>query len=137
MPGQPPRRDTPRTLLQRHLLIIPIHRLLGIHRERSSTFAVGAKGDFHLLGRILEKRTERGPTLAAVEFDILQLGKHPGPPRHHPRDPDETVQVALPQIPQGQAGRQFGDPDVDLGMDPFVRRVIEEDGFERDVVKDL
>ena len=105
MPRQPACRDGPWGFLQGHLLIIPIHRLLGIDGERSSSLAIRAETDLDLFRRVLEEWPERRPAFPAVEFDVLELGKDAGTTGDHSGNADEAVEVALTQVSQGETGR--------------------------------
>ncbi len=111
--------------MERHFLVVPIYRLLRVDREWTSALASRAIRYLELLVGVLEEWTQRKTAFAAIELDVFELREDSGTPGDDARYPDKAVQIALSEITQRQGGGKLGDADVDLGMDPVVRWVVE------------
>lgn len=109
-----------RRLLQSHFLVIPVHCLLRVDREWSSTLTVRTEANLELFGCVLEERTERRATFSAIKLDVFELREDTRSASDHSGDLDETVEVALSQVSQRERRREFGDSDVDFRVDSVV-----------------
>ena len=109
--------------------------MLRVDVERASALAIGAEGDFELLRRVLEERTESCSTFAAVEFDVFELREDTRSTSDDSGHFDETIEISLTKVAQRQRSGKFGDSDVDLRVDSIVRRVVEQNGVESDFIE--
>ena len=148
-------RDRSWRFLERHLLVVAVDglrvrarqfslpitaiaktHLLRIDSERPLGRARAAEADLDLGARVLVERPQDLSTPPAVELDILELGEDATPPRDDSAHAHERVEMDLTQVAQGVAGGEFGDSDVDFGVDAGVGGVEEEDNVEGDFVEE-
>jgi hypothetical protein len=90
----------------------------------------------NLARRILVERPKNLSALLAIELDILELRENARPPRNDSRDPNERIKVRLTKVAKGVRRREFGDADVNFGVDTGVVGEGEEDNVKGDVVED-
>lgn len=136
MPGESARRHRSRRLLQRHLLVVSVHRLLRVDREGTLAHARAAERDSDLGAVVLVERTEDLAALATVKLDVLELREDSTATRDDAAHPHERVEVHLSEVAEGVGRRELGDADVHLCVNTGVRGVVEEDDGERDLVKE-
>ena len=94
-----------------------------------------AKANLHLSRRILVEWPKNGFTFDTVELDVFELGEHTRASGDHTRDAYERVEMRATEIAQGCDGWELGDPNVNLGVNALVRRIVEEDYFEGNCVE--
>lgn len=110
--------------------------LFRVDREGAFAVARAAEADPDLARRVLEEGPEHFSALAAVELDVLELREDSRAASDDTADANEGVEMRLTQVAEGVRSRQFGDADVDFGVDASVVRESKEDNVERDLVKD-
>lgn len=74
--------------------------------------------------------------LAAVKFDVFELGEDAGPTSDDASNADEAVEVVLTEVAEGEGGGELGNSDVNLRVDGLVRGVVEEDRLQGDLIKE-
>ena len=152
MPGETARRYSPRRLLQRYPLVVPVHSLCSVSllsadvklrthlfrvdREWSLAFTVWAVTDFHLAGRILIEWAEDCTTFAAVELDVLQLREDTGTASDDARYSNKGIEIRPPEVAERDCDGEIGHADMHVWVYPLVRRIVQQDSTERDFVKD-
>lgn len=98
MSGKSTSGHRPRRLLQGHLLVVSVHRLLRVDGERSAALAIRAKADLELLGRVLEEWSKCRSTFSAVKLDVFELREDARSARDNSGHLDQAVEVALSQV---------------------------------------
>lgn len=98
MSGKSTGGHRPRRLLQGHLLVVSVDRLLRVDSERSTSLAVRTEADLELLCCVLEEWSKCRSTFAAVKLDIFELRENARSARDNPGHLDQAVEVALSQV---------------------------------------
>ena len=88
--------------------------LLRVYRERPPTLAIRAVTDLHLPCRVLVERTEDSPALAAIKFDVLQLGKDTSATSNNSSNADKLVQIGPAKLTERGGRRKVSDADMHL-----------------------
>jgi hypothetical protein len=83
------------------------------------------------------ERTQSLPTLATVKFDILELGEDTTPTSDNTANSYKAVEMRLTQLSKSVVDRQVEDADVNLGMNSFIIRIVQQHNIHSYLIKEL